>query len=168
LLIAATSIFNGAFMDSLGGEMPLIQPRIDRVLYWENADQLLDFTTEDDVAAYTAAAALDPATPRVLRIAGDSVSVREIAAIMSLVSTKRYRPQWAGSLGTLGAMIRLTKLLARQPKATFPAWQGMQYMRDQFSGRAKLSRLHNDRYPDIRWTTVGDHLSRLVSTGRMF
>ena len=73
--IKVTSILNGAFMDMLGHEMPIIQPGIHRVLYWHDADQLLDFTTKDDVAAFVAAAAMDETTtPRVLRIAGDSVS----------------------------------------------------------------------------------------------
>jgi len=48
--IKVTSILNGAFMDMLGAEMPIIQPSIHRVLYWSDADQLLDFTTKDDVA----------------------------------------------------------------------------------------------------------------------
>ena len=165
--IATTSIFNGAFMDMLGAEMPLIQPRIRRVLYWQSADQLLDFTTKDDVATYTAAAALDPDTPRILRIAGDSLSARGIAAIMSTVSAERYRLLWAGTVGTLGAMIGITKLLAPQPEATFPAWQGMQYMRDQFSGRAKLSPLDNARYPELRWTSARDYLAALVGTKEM-
>ncbi|MEJ7710490.1 MAG: NmrA family NAD(P)-binding protein, partial [Pyrinomonadaceae bacterium] len=51
--IRVTSILNGAFMDMLGAEMPIIQPRIRCVLYWRSADQPLDFTTKDDVAAYT-------------------------------------------------------------------------------------------------------------------
>jgi hypothetical protein len=164
--IAITSIFNGAFMDMLGAEMPLIQPRIRRVLYWQSADQLLDFTTKEDVAAYTAAAAFDPAAPRILRVAGDSLSARELAAIMSVVSDKHYRVQWVGTVGTLGVMIRLTKLVAPQSEATFPAWQGMQYMRDQFSGRAKLSPLDNARYPDIRWTSASNYLEHLASSTR--
>ncbi len=61
--IQVTSILNGAFMDMLGAEMPIIQPRIHRVLYWHDAGQALDFTTKDDLAAYVAAAALDGATP---------------------------------------------------------------------------------------------------------
>jgi hypothetical protein len=48
--IKVTSILNGAFMDMLGAELPIIQPSIHRVLYWSDADQLLDFTTKDDVA----------------------------------------------------------------------------------------------------------------------
>ena len=157
--IKATSILNGAFLDMLGAEMPIIQPRIHRVLYWHDADQILDFTTKDDVAAYTAKAALDDTTPRILRIAGDSVSARDIAAITSSVSDKRYRTLWAGSLGSLGLMIRVAKLIAPQPDAAFPPWQGMQYMRDQFSGRVRLSDLDNGRYPGLTWTSVRDHFS---------
>ena len=162
--IKVTSILNGAFMDMLGAEMPIIQPRIRRVLYWHDADQVLDFTTKDDVAAYTAAAALDEATPRILRIAGGSVSVREIAAAMTEASGERYRPLWAGSLGSLGLMIRIAKLVAPQPTAAFPPWQGMQYMRDQFSGQVRLTQLDNGRYHGLRWTSVRDHLTNMNGT----
>lgn len=158
--IKVTSILNGAFLDMLGAEMPLIQPAIHRVIYWHDADQLLDFTTKDDVAAYVARVALDAETPRILRIAGDSATVRDIAKMMGEVTGERYRPLWAGSLGSLGAMIGFAKLVAPQREAAFPAWQGMQYMRDQFSGRAKLTPLDNDRYPDLTWTSVRERLSQ--------
>jgi uncharacterized protein YbjT (DUF2867 family) len=158
--IQATSILNGAFMDMLGAEMPIIQPRIHRVLHWGGADQLLDFTTKDDVAAYTAAAALDEATPRILRIAGDTVGARDIAGIMTEVTGERYRTLWAGSIGSLGVLIRLAKIVAPQPHAVFPPWQGMQYMRDMFSGRGKLHPLDNGRYPGLRWTTAREQLAR--------
>ena len=159
--IEATSILNGAFLDMLGAEMPVIRPGIHRVLYWHDADQILDFTTKDDTAAYTAEAALDDDAPRILRIAGASVSARDIATVMSTVSGHRYRTLWAGSLGTLGLMIRVAKLVAPQPGAAFPPWQGMQYMRDQFSGLVRLSHLDNDRYPGLTWTSVRDHLSTM-------
>jgi len=144
--IRATSILNGAFLDMLGAEMPIIQPRIHRVLYWHDADQILDFTSKDDVAAYAAAATLDDTAPRILRIAGDSVSARDIATTMSSVTGERYRPLWAGTLGSLGMVIRLAKLVGPQPDAAFPPWQGMQYMRDQFSGRVRLVDLDSGRY----------------------
>ena len=162
--IQATSILNGAFLDMLGTEMPIIQSRIHRVLYWQDASQLLDFTTKDDVAAYAAAVALDPDTPRILRIAGDSVSVREIAGTMSTVTGTRFRPLWAGSLGSLGVMIRIAKLVSPQADAAFPPWQGMQYMRDQFSGQVRLTQLDNDRYPSLTWTSVRDHLTTMNGT----
>ena len=118
--IRVTSVFNGAFMDMLGREMPIIRRGLHRVLYWHDADQPLDFTSKDDTAAHVAAAAMDPTTPRILRIAGDTVTARDIARAMSDTSGEHYRVQWAGSLGMLGAMIRLTKLLAPQADAAFP------------------------------------------------
>jgi nucleoside-diphosphate-sugar epimerase len=157
--IKSTSILNGAFMDMLGAEMPIIQKGIRRVLYWGSADQQLDFTTKDNVAAFRAAAALDDTTPRILRIAGDTVSARDIARLMGEVSGERYRTLWAGSIGALGVLIPLAKTIAPQPHAVFPPWQGMQYMRDMFSGHGQLQPLDNDRYPDLRWTSVREQLA---------
>lgn len=151
--IKATSILNGAFMDMLGAEMPIIQSAIHRVLYWHDADQRLDFTTKDDTAAFAAAAALDPTTPRILRIAGESLSAREIATAMTRIERRRYRTQWAGTIGMLSAMIVFAKRIAPGQKEVFPPWQGMQYMRDQFSGDAKLKQLDNDRYSELSWTS---------------
>jgi uncharacterized protein YbjT (DUF2867 family) len=158
--IRATSILNGAFMDMLGAEMPLLQPRLRRVLYWHDADQPLDFTTKDDVAAFTAAAALDTDTPRILRIAGDVVSARGLAQVMTEVTGQRHRPLRAGGLGTLGAMIAVAKVLAPGHDDPFPPWQGMQYLRDQFSGRGKLVTLDNKRYPEMTWVSVKNYLAR--------
>lgn len=131
------------------------------MLYWHDADQLLDFTTKNDVAAFTAAAAMDPSTPRLLRIAGDSVSARQIATVLTEVSGQRYSPQWVGGLGMLGGMIAIAKRIAPQPSDPFPAWQGMQYMREMFSGNARLTPLDNTRYAGLHWTSVREHLGRI-------
>ena len=158
--IGVTSILNGAFLDMLGFEMPVIQPRIRRVIYWGDAGQPMDFTTRDDTAAYTAAAALDDTTPRILRIAGDTLTARDIARDMSEASGETYQTLRAGSVGLLGAMIPVARLVApEKPDPVFPAWQGMQYMFDQFGGAAKLEPLDNDRYPEMRWTSVLDRFT---------
>jgi hypothetical protein len=67
------------------------------------------FTTKDDAASFTAHAALDASTPRFLRIAGDRLSARELAAVATEVSGQRFRPTFVGSLGMLSAMIRLAR-----------------------------------------------------------
>ena len=157
--IQATSVLNGAFMELLDGQAPLILHRPHRVLHWGSADQILDFTTKDDTAAFTARAALDAATPRWLRIAGDSLSARDLAEAASAARGTRYRTLRAGGLGSLGMMIRVARTLAPGRGAVFPAWQGMQYLRDMFEGRARLTPLDNDRYPDLRWTTARMFLS---------
>ncbi|WP_230206748.1 hypothetical protein [Novosphingobium sp. Gsoil 351] len=78
---------------------------------------------------------------------------------MTALSGRRYKPLYAGSIGSLGLIIKATKLLAPQPREVFPAWQGMQYMRDMFSGEGKLDPLDNARYDELKWTSVRDHLA---------
>jgi hypothetical protein len=119
----------------------------------------MDFTTMDNTAAFTASAALDPSTPRILRIAGDQVSARELTAVVSEVTGEKFRLFRAGGLGMLRTLIKVARTVAPGEKEIFPAWQGMQYMRNMFDGRAKLEPLDNDRYPSLHWTTVRGVLS---------
>lgn len=157
--IAATTIFNGAFAELLTGQMPMISFRLRRVLFWGDGDQPLDFTTMDDSAAFTASAALDPSTPRFLRIAGDQLSARELAAVVSEVTGERFRPLRVGSLRLLGTLAKVMRAVTPGGNELYPAWQGMQYTCDMFGGRAKLDQLDNDRYSGMHWTTVRDVLS---------
>jgi nucleoside-diphosphate-sugar epimerase len=157
--IAATSILNGMFTELLTGPAPVVLFRFRRVVYWEDADQLLDFSTIDDVAAYTAAAALDPSTPRYLRIAGDQISARGLAEVATDVEGREFRPLRAGRLGRLRTLIRVTRTLVPGRDQVYPPWQGMQYLHDMFSGLPKLEPLDNDRYPGLQWTSVRDVLA---------
>ena len=157
--IAATSIFNGMFTDLLTGEAPMILFKLKRVVYWEDADQRLDFTAMDNAAEFTAAAALDSSTPRILRIAGDQISARELVEVVSEVTGKNFRLFRAGGLGRLATLIKITRSVLFNSNALYPPWQGMQYMHNMFSGLTKLEPLDNDRYPGMRWTTARDVLA---------
>jgi len=161
--ISATTIFSGAFTEMLTGQMPLILFKRKRVLYWGDADQRLDFTTIDDTAAFTASAAVDSSTPRYLRIAGDQLSARELATVASEVTGQEFRLFRAGGLGMLGLLIKVARTVAPGEKQLYPAWQGMQYMRNMFDGRAKLDPLDNDRYRGFSWTTAHDVLTSAAS-----
>ena len=161
--IAATSVLNGMFTDMLTGQAPIVLFRFRRVLYWENAEQPLDFTTMDDTATFTAAAALDPSTPRFLRVAGDRLSARGLAAAASDATGARFRPLRAGRVGRLKRIIAVARALAPQRDAVYPPWQGMQYLKDMFEGRALLEPLDNDRYPGMRWTSAREVLAAHVA-----
>jgi uncharacterized protein YbjT (DUF2867 family) len=152
--IKITTIFNGPFMDLLTGDMPLLLLKINKVLYWGNADQILDFTTTYDVAKFTASAALDNNTPRYLRIAGDCMSPKEIVPLISKLTGRRFSLLRAGSIGMLNTIIKIAKVITPKSDELYPAWQGMQYMRDMMEGRVKITEYDNHRYPNIDWTTV--------------
>jgi nucleoside-diphosphate-sugar epimerase len=161
--VTATSILCGMFTELLSGQAPLILFPLKRVVYWEDADQPLDFTTVDNAAAFTAAAALDPSTPRFLRIAGDQQSARGLKEVASEVTGEEFRLLRAGGLRRLRNLTRVTRsimgTLRLDRREVYPPWQGMQYLHDMFSGRGKLEPLDNDRYPNLPWTTVRDVLA---------
>ena len=160
--IAATTIFNGAFMDMLTNEIPMIIFKKKLVLYWGNANHKMAFTTVADTAVYTANAALDASTPRYLRIAGSYISPREIRAVMNELSAQKFRLIKTGGLGLLNFIIKISKTIAPAKDELYPAWQGMQYMRNMMDERATLNTTDNNRYPDMKWTTVKDLLSNEV------
>ncbi|SET06266.1 NmrA family NAD(P)-binding protein [Hymenobacter actinosclerus] len=158
--IRATSVLNGMFMDLLRGTAPVVLAGPRLVLYWGHADQPLDFTTMQDTADFTAAAALDPSTPRYLRVAGDVASPRQLREAATAATGHRFRLLRPGSLGLLSTLIKLTKTLAPASNDVFPPWQGMQYLHNMLSGDAKLpGPLDNHRYPDLKWTTVQEMLA---------
>jgi uncharacterized protein YbjT (DUF2867 family) len=159
--IQATSILNGMFMDLLTGEAPVVLAGPRRVVYWGEADQPLDFTTMMNTAEYTAAAALDPGTPRYLRVAGEVASIRDLRAAASAATGQDYKLFRVGGLGLLAGMIKVTRALLPAQEEVFPPWQGMQYLHNMLSGQAKLREpLDNARYPGIRWTQVREVLKK--------
>ena len=158
--ISATSIFNGAFAELLTNEMPLIFFKRKMILYWGNADHRWGFTTMDNTAEFTAKVALDSSTPRYLRIAGDLINPQEVKVVVSEVTGQRFRLFSPGGKRILGTIIKIARKLAPGDKELYPAWQGMQYMHNMIDERSKIAKLDNDRYPEIRWTTVKDVLSK--------
>ncbi|WP_299987648.1 aromatic alcohol reductase [uncultured Pontibacter sp.] len=157
--IAATSILNGMFTDLLTGQAPVVLFPIKRIMYYGDPNQLMDFTTIQNTAEYTAAAALDPSTPRYLRIAGDVLSANGLREAATRATGEEFSLLRVGRVGLLSAIIKVTKALTPSSKEVFPAWQGMQYMRDMFTGLPKLEPLDNDRYPEIKWTSVAEVLA---------
>jgi nucleoside-diphosphate-sugar epimerase len=157
--IKATTIFNGAFMDMLTGQMPMILFSKKRVFHWGNGDQRMDFTTIKDIATYTAFAAMDDTTPRFLRIAGEQLSAVEIKNVVSEVSGEKYSMLRPGGLGMFGFVIKMTRFFASGKGELYPAWQGMQYMHNMLDGRGLMNPLDNNRYPNMRWTKVRDVLA---------
>jgi hypothetical protein len=159
--VAATSIFNGMFTDLLTGQAPVVLFGLKRVVYWGNAAQLLDFTTMENTAEYTARVAVDENTPRYLRVAGDVVNAHGLKEAAIAATGNRFKLLRVGGLNGLQAMIRFTRTFFPQKEEVFPPWQGMQYLHNMFTGQPKLAPLDNDRYPGIDWAPV-----RTVLAGR--
>ncbi len=164
--IKATTIFNGPFMDLLTTDMPLIMFKKQRILCWGNPDQIIEFTTTNNIAQFTAEAAMDNDTARYLRIAGDRLSCNDFVTLLSELTGKKYKLFRPGGIGFLNTVIKLTRFFSPSKNELYPAWQGMQYMRDMMEGRIIFQKYDNDKYPNIKWTTVKAFLiEQGVATG---
>lgn len=152
--IKATTIFNGPFMDLLTTDMPLILFKQKRILCWGNPNQIIEFTTTDDVAEFTADAAMDNATPRYLRIAGDRLSCNDFVKLLTELTGKKYRIFRPGGIRLLNFVINATRFFSPSKNELYPAWQGMQYMRDIMEGRIIFQKYDNNRYSKVNYTTV--------------
>ena len=156
--IQATSILNGAFAELLTYNIPLLDFKQHQVGYWEDADWHIDFTTMDDTAAFTAAAALDPAAPRFLRIASFQHSPSELAAAAEAAGKGPFNLVRLGSRADLATAIQHAR--AANPageQQLYADWQQMQYMLSMFS--VQNIPLDNQRYPDLAWTSVPELLA---------
>ncbi|WP_317231649.1 NmrA family NAD(P)-binding protein [Clavibacter capsici] len=161
--VRATSVLIGAFADMLTGQAPIVLFDRRRVLYWSSADQVLDFTSKDDTARVTALVALDDDAPRVVEVAGDRVTARDIARTMTELTGTPFALQWAGSTGVLSTASKAMRRVARDEQETFPAWQGMQYLVSMYSGEAELLHVDRERFGEHAWTSVRDVLAAHVA-----
>ena len=157
--IKATSIFNGAFADMLTGQMPLLLFKQKRVLYWGKKNHPMCFTTMDDTATYTAHVALDDHAPRYLRIAGDVKSPEELKQVIEELSSETYKFYRPGGLNLLSGIIKIARFVEPGKEKLYPAWQGMQYMRNMIDDRALINQLDNHRYAEMKWTSAKDVLA---------
>ena len=164
--IEAVSVLNGMFTDILAYGNPLIDLRKQSTTYWGEPDQLLDFTTMDDTAEVTALAALASQAERYVRVAGDTLDAKALAALGGELTGKPFALNRAGSIDELGEAIDRTR--AADPGGEteeFPRWQQMQYIRNMSSGKAKLEPLDNGRFAGVRWTKVRDVVARMLARG---
>jgi uncharacterized protein YbjT (DUF2867 family) len=159
--IAATSIFNGAFAEVLRYNTPFYNLKNNTVGYWgDNADWKVDFTTKDNTAEFTAAAALDATTPEILRIGSFQISANEIAAMGNEVKKTEFKLLPMGSLAELSQYNKRDR--AANPEGEnqlYAKWQQRQYMHSMFS--VQNNPLDNERYPDIKWTSALEVISKI-------
>jgi hypothetical protein len=156
--ISATSILNGAFAELLTYNIPILNFQKKQIGYWESPDWRVDFTTMDNTATYTAASALDPSTPRLLRIASFQISPNELAAVVEEVKDEKFELVRLGSRDELAAYnLRERAAHPEGEQDIYASWQRSQYVHSMFS--VQNDPLDNDRYPDVKWTSVQEVLT---------
>lgn len=156
--LSQISTLNGAFMEMLAQPFfGLVDWQKRVVAYWGADDQLYDFTTTSDVAAYVAAAVMDESLPAGdFNIIGDTVSPRDLSGLLGEATGHAFGLVALGDLDALDAEIGRRR--AHSPHDPTP-WAGLQYHRLMASGAGKLHEPQNARFGDITATTVRQWLS---------
>ncbi|UQS24907.1 NmrA family NAD(P)-binding protein [Amycolatopsis thermalba] len=146
------SVLNGAFYEVMTGFMGLVDWERGTVSHWGDPDQPLDLTSVPDTAAYTAAAALDPAATGTLRFAGEVLSMRQFHDALQRGSGRTLELRHLGSADDLRAEI------ARRAAATENPFEyvALQYQWCMVTGKAKFDHLDNARYPQVTPQSLTD------------
>lgn len=152
--IRLTSVFNGAFSYVLRFGIPLLNQKDQSIAYYEGkADWKIDFTSLEDTATFTAAAALDNTAPRFLRIAGFRVSPEDFVLLSEKVFSTPFQLKNQGTLDQFKETIdKVRKAHPEGERELYPAWQQMQYLYSMFA--AHHHELDNDRYPGLSWQSA--------------
>ena len=153
-----TLILNGAFMDNVGTPyMPQFDLEHQTFRYWGDGETALDFTTTDDTAKYVAEAVTDPDLANTaLEVAGDVLTAKQLKAAYEEVTGQPLAEKPLSSVAELQAWIAAKKPSASSPIEYVP----QQYEYTMVSGKGKLDRIQNDRYPHIKPLTVKQFLSK--------
>ena len=161
--IASTASFNGAFAEILSYNTSLFDMKNKSVGFWGDPDRKLDFTTMDDTAAFTAAAALDPTSPVALHIASFQVSPRELAKFASDDLKAAFELVRLGSVDDLRALNHRERSAHPEgERELYPLWQQSQYMQSMVS--AHHEQLDNARYPDLPWASLQNVLGTITKS----
>ncbi|SHH37270.1 NmrA family NAD(P)-binding protein [Geodermatophilus nigrescens] len=142
-------VLNGAFLDLF------VQPRgvldlddaAGTATFWGEGTERFEATTVEDTAHYAALAALDrDLPPGKLAVAGDRLSALDMVAVHERVTGRRYRQVSRGGVTELEALVH--RVRAGDPDS--PQAVVLGYLLHMLTGRAALTDLANDRYPQVR------------------
>eukprot|EP00879_Flechtneria_rotunda_P001089 GHRR01001230.1.p1 GENE.GHRR01001230.1~~GHRR01001230.1.p1 ORF type:complete len:304 (+),score=62.00 GHRR01001230.1:194-1105(+) len=145
-------VLNGGFMETLfTSEFGVWDSTTRTLTYWGDGNQKIDTTTFADTGRYTAEAALDDSLTGVFEVAGDVVTFREIAQAIRDVKGYNVKEVSRGSIDDLKAEI---KRLREADPSNIWSYIPLMYMLPMLDGRGKLKNIQNDRYPNIKPTSL--------------
>lgn len=152
-------VLQGIFADrNVLGFLGLFDSDKGVVRYWGDGKTPIDWTTWEDTARFTAAAALDDRkVPERLFVSGDRMDVFAFAKTWEAAHGKTLTLERLGSLDELEQETK--RRLAAEPENMF-AWLPLMYARGVFGGQALLGPSHNARYPEISAESVAQAIAR--------
>ena len=167
--VEVVHLMQGIFTDrGVAGFLGLLDLAAGTLRYWGDGATPIDWTTWEDTARFTAAAALDDAkVPERLYVSGDRLDTFEFAKAWESGHQKKLREVLHGillrRLERLGSLEELAaetqRRLTAEPHNMY-AWLPLMYARGVYDGQALLGKSENARYPEIRPESVAQAIAR--------
>ncbi|MDT7578742.1 MAG: hypothetical protein QOK35_2 [Pseudonocardiales bacterium] len=150
-------VLNGAFLDGFAAS--LVDHAARTVTFWGTGDELIEATTVDDTARYTARAALDRGVPSgKFGVVGSRISAAAVAAAAERLTGYRYTRTSLGTVDELRA--RIADAHARG--AGLEDWIGDVYWLFMVTGVTAVRDPQNGRYPDITPQSLDDVVAQTL------
>ena len=131
-----------------------------RMSYWGSGNEPFHVTSIEDTARLVAEVVFDErARNRAVHFAAEMVTNRGVAAEYERISGRKLEENKLGSLDDLARWIADKKKTARSPLE----YVFGQYAWAQLTGKAALTDLVNDWYPDLRPVTVRETLQKMLA-----
>lgn len=152
-------VMQGIFADRFVlGFLGMLGQEGDTIRYWGDGKTPIDWTTWEDTARFTAAAAIDDRpVPERLFVSGDRMDVLAFAEAWEKGHGKKPRLERLGSIDDLEQETK--RRLATEPSNMY-AWLPLMYARGMYGGQALLGPLENARYPEIKAEGVTQAIAR--------
>lgn len=140
-----------AFLGALDTEQGVLR-------YWGDGRTPIDWTTWEDTARFTAAAAIDERKlPERLGVVGERMDILTFARTWEAAHQRTLTQQCLGSLEDLE---RETLRRQTAEPANMMAWLPLMYARGMYGGQALISTTHNALFPHLQAETVLQALTR--------
>ena len=150
-------VLNGVFMDFFLGPNPMFDLQTGIVRTWGVGDEPFEATSIEDVARYTAKAALDRDLPNgKFAVAGAIVSFDHVAEALARLVGCAYHRERLGSIADLKTHLEILRADGTQQRLL----RMHTYQLYLLTGQTSLENLQNDRYPDIKPESFAAFLHR--------
>ncbi len=153
-------VLNGVFMDVLAPS-PVFDLQTGIARTWGVGDEPFEATSIEDVARYTAKAALDRDLPNgKFAVAGATLSFDDVAAALARVMGCALHRERLGSVADLKRHLETVRADGT-PRSLLSMHTYQLYL---LTGQTSLENLQNDRYPDIKPENFAAFLRRKLGT----
>ncbi|MBE9030728.1 NmrA family NAD(P)-binding protein [filamentous cyanobacterium LEGE 11480] len=160
--LSYTLILSGVFMETLFNPFGMVFDfQKGRFKYWGDGETAFNTTSLHDVAAFTAAAALDEGLAnQALEIAGDTLTMKELKALYEENTIEVLHTRNPGSVADLLNWIAVH----RENSASPNDYLAQQYHYALVSGKGALDKDLKDRYPNLRAISVKEYIRNHYKT----